>query len=228
MTRDPSVYCVIPARAGSTRVADKNLRTVGGVTLLERAVLCALETTEHVVVSTDSERYAGVARAAGAMVPALRPPELATATARVDAALHHAMQWAPSRSETVVLLQPTSPFTSADDVRATVRALATPGAATAMTAIAVDPVLAFAYAVGPDGLARPLTDRFDGARTQDVPPLGVPTGAVYAAPAARLAAGGPLVVAPVALVFVDPERAVDIDDEADLARAEAIASGVAR
>ena len=64
------VACVIPAWAGSKRIADKNLAEVGGRSLLAAgAASTALAAFDDVVVSTDSERYAAVARDAGARVP---------------------------------------------------------------------------------------------------------------------------------------------------------------
>ena len=73
----------------------------------------------RVVVSTDSERYAELARAAGAAVPALRPAALATDTTSTDAVVAHALGWRPD-ADVVVVVQATSPFTTAADLRAVV------------------------------------------------------------------------------------------------------------
>ena len=62
MRTDPQFAAVIPVRSGSKRIADKNLAEVGGRPLLTRAVHTALAAFGTVVVSTDSERYAAVAR----------------------------------------------------------------------------------------------------------------------------------------------------------------------
>jgi CMP-N-acetylneuraminic acid synthetase len=220
------VFCVIPARAGSTRVPDKNLARVGGVTLLERAIRVALGAVGRVFVSTDSERYAGIASAAGATVPGLRPTELATDDAPMDPVVTHALQaWGDAATEVVLLVQPTAPFTTADDLVAVVRAFdEADGAACAVTAVPLAPATAFALVAGPDGLAAPLVPALFDRRTQDIPPLANATGSAFVAPAARVRAGGPLLVAPIALAFVDPEHAVDVDDVDDLARARELAS----
>jgi N-acylneuraminate cytidylyltransferase len=228
VTPDSGVFCVIPARAGSTRVADKNVRTVGGVTLLERAIATALAVTPHAYVSTDSERYASIALAAGAHVPELRPRALAGAHANVDDALRHAYTWCPDQCDVVVLMQATSPFTTADDLIGVVHAVRRRPVDTAFTATRLPATNVFAYVSDDDGVAQLLTTRFLGARTQDVPALGVPTGAAYATPASRIAAGDPLVGTSVGLVWVDDARAVDIDDEADLQRADALAASFDR
>ncbi|HKR10059.1 MAG TPA: hypothetical protein VJS39_12780, partial [Gemmatimonadaceae bacterium] len=75
-----SMTIVIPARGGSRRILDKNLRTVGGVSLVGRTVFCAREFVHafemvrdaRIIVDTDSEDIAREARAWGAEVPFLR------------------------------------------------------------------------------------------------------------------------------------------------------------
>ena len=78
----PSVVALIPARSGSERVKDKNIRPLAGHPLLAYAIATARRsgTFDRVVVSTDSETIADVARWYGADVPSLRPAEYATST----------------------------------------------------------------------------------------------------------------------------------------------------
>ncbi len=77
--RGPSAVALVPARAGSKRVPHKNVRLLGGHPLLAYSIAAALESGvfEAVVVSTDSERFAEIARYYGAEVPFLRPAEYA-------------------------------------------------------------------------------------------------------------------------------------------------------
>lgn len=77
---------VIMARSGSKELKDKNIRTLGAVPLLGRAVAACLDAggmVGRVIVSTDDDRYADVALKFGAEV-SIRPAELATDTARID------------------------------------------------------------------------------------------------------------------------------------------------
>jgi CMP-N-acetylneuraminic acid synthetase len=224
---DPGrVFCLVPARSGSTRVQDKNLALVGGTSLLERAVRVSRAVAGRVFVSTDSERYADVARRAGADVPDLRPDVLDASGKPMDPVVTHALQaWGDDSVELVLVVQPTAPFTTVDDLVAVTHAFdRTPGAASAVTAVAVPATTAFTLVAGPDGLGVPLVPSLFDRRTQDVPPLANATGAAFVAPAARVRDGGPLVEPPIALAFVDPSRAIDVDDEHDLARAQELAS----
>jgi len=211
--------CVIPARSGSVRIRHKNLMEVGGRTLLERAVATALEAVEQVVVSTDDEHYAAIARRAGASVPELRPAHLAGPWSSTEDVVRHVLtDWMPA--EVVCVMQTTSPFTTAEDVRAVLAALhRRPGTRSAFTARRIDPMACFAFAADGDEPALPLAPGLLTRRTQDLPELVVPTGGVYAAHAGHLLAGGSLVDAPAAFTVVDERRALDIDDPADLERA---------
>ncbi len=77
--RDKSVVALIPARSGSKRVPDKNIRPLAGHPLIAYTIAAALNSGvfTDVIVSTDSEQYADVAKYYGAEVPFLRPDALA-------------------------------------------------------------------------------------------------------------------------------------------------------
>ncbi len=90
-----NVVAFIFARGGSKGVPRKNLRPLGGVSLLARAIRCAkaVPAIKRVVVSTDDQEIADAGRAEGAEVPFLRPPELASDTAREWQAWRHAVDF---------------------------------------------------------------------------------------------------------------------------------------
>ncbi|HET9051010.1 MAG TPA: acylneuraminate cytidylyltransferase family protein [Candidatus Dormibacteraeota bacterium] len=221
------VLCIIPARAGSRRLPNKNIAPLDGRTLLERAVVTALQAFGEAVVSTDSPHYADIARAAGAHVPGLRPAELSTDDAPIDDVIHHLVATLDTPAQTVVLMQVTTPFTVSADLEAVVAALvARPDAGCSLTATRV-PAAYASILVDRGGLYTFADAGLAARRTQDVPTIALPTGGAYAARIARLRAGEPLLQSPFAVVEVDPARAVDIDDAADLARAERLASGCA-
>jgi len=77
--KEPTIVALIPARAGSKRVPDKNIRPLAGHPVMAYTIAAAMESWvfADVIVSTDSEQYAEIARHYGAEVPFLRPPEIA-------------------------------------------------------------------------------------------------------------------------------------------------------
>lgn len=114
-----TAVALVPARGGSVRVPGKNIFPLAGHPLIAYTIAAALESGvfADVVVSTDDERTAEVAREYGATVPGLRPAELATPTSPDIDWVLHAMQ---SRGDDAfAILRPTSPFrTAATIVRA--------------------------------------------------------------------------------------------------------------
>lgn len=118
------ILYLIPARGGSKGVPGKNIRPLGGIPLIGHSIRHALEVAPQaadVVVTTDSEEIAAIARNAGANVPFLRPAELAVDTAGSREVMLHAVDFLNKESgrsyDTIVLLQPTSPFRNVDDIR---------------------------------------------------------------------------------------------------------------
>jgi CMP-N,N'-diacetyllegionaminic acid synthase len=115
------IIAVIPARGGSKSVPGKNIRSLGGKPLLAWSIEVAQRVSEidRVIVSTDDAEIASVGRAHGAEVYA-RPPHLATDEVLVIDALKDLLQTLQAESEPpewVVLLEPTCPLRTADDVR---------------------------------------------------------------------------------------------------------------
>lgn len=112
---------IIPARGGSKRLPNKNIKYLGDKPLIEWSIETAKKITpaSDILISTDSEEIAEVARSAGCLVPWLRPAELANDTANsIDVCLH-ALSWYEnhvSKVDGILLLQPTSPFRDLETV----------------------------------------------------------------------------------------------------------------
>ena len=114
----PSAVALIPARQGSKRVPGKNIRLLKGHPMLAYTIAPAIQSGvfDAVIVSTDSEETAAIARHYGAEVPFLRPDVFATDTSPdiewVDYTLR-ALQTRSRRWDAFSLLRPTSPFRTA-------------------------------------------------------------------------------------------------------------------
>ncbi|MBI4093519.1 acylneuraminate cytidylyltransferase family protein [Candidatus Kaiserbacteria bacterium] len=115
------ILTIIPARGGSVGIPKKNIRPFAGKPLIAHTIEAAktASSIDRVIVSTDSEEIAAVARDFGAEVPLLRPKELATSESKiVDAITHLLAQLQKDGYEPthILLLQPTSPMQTSDDV----------------------------------------------------------------------------------------------------------------
>lgn len=110
-----NILFIIPARGGSKGIPGKNIRKLGGVPLVCRAIdqARALADDADICLTTDSPQIRAVAEAHGLRVPFLRPAALATDQSPTRDALLHALDFYGSKGihyATLVLLQPTSPF----------------------------------------------------------------------------------------------------------------------
>lgn len=248
------VAAFIPARGGSARIPRKNLQRVGGTTLLERAIWAAFLGGCDPVVSTDDAEIAETARRCcvvdlnpATRVPGSvgtvsrtvevhdRPAELADAHAQIEAAIHH---WWSGLSpdavpDAVVLLQPTSPFRTAEHVRRALRALEA-GYDVAVGVRDVSQVYAFRGRVwsprdgGPvDGPTyEPMRYRLSRPRSQDIRgSMFAENGALYAWTRAHWERVGDRMwgraVAPIEMTEVE---SMDVDTEEDLLIARAVES----
>lgn len=134
-----NILAVVPARGGSKGIPRKNLREVGGVSLVGHAarVAAALDWIDLAVLSTDDEEIAAEAQRHGLAAPFRRPPELANDTATSVDMWRHAWLTAEAhagrRFDISVLLEPTSPLRRPEDVDLTVRTLLKGGHAAAAT-----------------------------------------------------------------------------------------------
>jgi len=122
MEETPRVVALIPARSGSKRVEDKNVRPLAGHPVIAYTIGAAVESAifDAIVVSTDSERYAEIARRYGAETPFLRPAALAGDLSPdiewVEYTLEE-LRKAGRAFDCFSILRPTSPFRSAATIR---------------------------------------------------------------------------------------------------------------
>lgn len=116
---------VIPARAGSKGVPNKNIRPINGHPLIAWSIRQALEIPSilNVVVSTDSPGIAAIASQYGAEAPFIRPQALAQDKTPTEPVMQHSIEWYEShgfRHDAVILLQPTSPLRLVGSLQAAV------------------------------------------------------------------------------------------------------------
>lgn len=114
---------LIPARGGSKGIPKKNVMALCGRPLIAHTIEAARASQgiDRVIVSTDDEEIAEIAKIWGAEVPFLRPPELANDEAPMLGVVAHALQWYEQTEgalDAIVLLQPTSPLRTAQHVDA--------------------------------------------------------------------------------------------------------------
>jgi CMP-N,N'-diacetyllegionaminic acid synthase len=123
-----NILGIIPARGGSKGIIGKNQKMLSDKPLIQYTIETALHSNlSDVIVSTDDENIAAVSRALGIKVPFIRPAEFASDNAEsIDVAIH-ALNFMKNlikkRIDAVMLLQPTTPFRSIDDINNAIKLL---------------------------------------------------------------------------------------------------------
>lgn len=219
---------MITARGGSKRLPQKNIRLLGGRPLIVWSIDVAKGIPEicDILVSTNDSATAKIARDAGALVPWLRPPELATDTATsVDVCLH-ALDWyegANGKVDGLLLLQPTSPFRSRDTV---LRGIELFHVHRLRPVLGVSPAQShpmWCFQIEGETMRRFIDDSNLHQRSQDLPPAYVVNGAFYLiAPKDFRKQQSFFCDDTLPLMIDDPEESIDIDTEWDWKVAETV------
>lgn len=163
MINNLKVLAVIPARGGSKRVPHKNIKMLAGKPLLLYTVEQAKKSRyiDRLIVSTDSEDVAQVARACGAEVPFMRPADLAGDTVTDFPVFAHSLEWLRDNEnyqpDIVVQLRPTHPLRKIEDVDSAIELLAAhPEADSVRTVKEPDQTPYKMYKFSEEGLLEPL------------------------------------------------------------------------
>lgn len=217
---------IIPARGGSKRVPGKNRRMIAGKPMIAYAIKAALKSNlfDQVVVSTDDSVIADIAIEFGAVVPFMRTPNLADDHTPVSAAtidMLDKMDPDRNRYKWVVQLMANCPLSTAEDIQASFKAFVDSGSATQISVTPYgwqNPWWAMKLENG-DQIA-PLFPEELKKRSQDLPPLYCPTGAIWWGQRDVLLEQRTFHVAGRAGWVMDWQRGFDIDTEEDFYVAE--------
>jgi CMP-N,N'-diacetyllegionaminic acid synthase len=163
-TMKTDLLALIPARSNSSRLAAKNLQPLGGKPLIVHTIECALQckSIDRVIVSTDSPELQNISRRAGAEVPFLRPAGLASAAVATTAVVLHAIQFLKEHEDRIydyfIVLQPTSPLRTPDDIEQAFQLLLT-DTADSVVSVSAAPIPLAHLMIEENGYLKPVTAR---------------------------------------------------------------------
>ncbi|MCC7128940.1 MAG: acylneuraminate cytidylyltransferase family protein [Anaerolineae bacterium] len=225
------VLALIPARGGSKSIPRKNIRTFAGHPLIAYSIAAGLasETVTRLIVSTDDEEIAEVARRYGAETPFLRPADLAEDHTPDLPVFQHALNWLMEhesyRPEVVVQLRPTSPLRRVWHIdQAVYRLLERPDADSIRTVCVPFQNPYKMWKIGADGFMQPLLqsahrEPYNMPR-QLLPEIYWQTGYVDAARSDTILNKGSMTGDAILPLVIPPEDWIDIDSPDDWRRAE--------
>lgn len=167
---------VIPARGGSKRIPRKNIHAFAGKPIIAYSIAAAQRSGlfDAVIVSTDDEEIAQVARDFGATTPFLRPPELSDDHTGTTAVVAHAVEQVQRDGRAVdaaCCIYATAPLIAVDDLRAGHDRLAGGDLDYVFSAARYAFPPQRALLVGDDGRVAPMFPEHSETRSQDLPPV---------------------------------------------------------
>jgi YrbI family 3-deoxy-D-manno-octulosonate 8-phosphate phosphatase len=176
------ILAIIPARGGSKGIPRKNIRPLAGYPLIAYSIEIARQSklVTRIIVSTDDEEIASIAKVLGAEVPFLRPSELAQDDTRDLPVFQHALRWLKDNEgyqpTAVVQLRPTTPIRERDSVdRAVKIILENPSADSVRSVVIPDKNPFKMWQIKPDGFIQPLININEMKEAYNAPRQALPS-----------------------------------------------------
>ena len=224
------ILAIIPARGGSKGIHRKNLRLIGNTSLLERAIRSAQNSSSisDVLVSTEDQEIFENALSLGATVPFLRPDHLANDTAHTIPVITHSIEsyihFSKIKPDIIVLLEPTSPFRTHEQVTLAVNRYLQGDCSSVVTVCPLERKPQNIFLKSSDGILNKYIQSPDEnfQRRQDMTHLCRLTSSIYVVGCDHFLASRRLIVSPTAYIEVDPLTSINIDDELDLILARTV------
>ena len=218
------ILALIPARAGSKGIKNKNIVDLAGKPLIAYSIEAAKESRyiDKIVVSTDGIEIAGTAKQYGASVPFLRPEELAKDTSKtIDAVLHciDTLNQKGEHYDVLCLLQPTEPMRTTEDIDRAIERFIENDKAGLASISEVDDHPILVRSVDENGRMKSLLHVNSTCRRQDMPQYYRINGAIYINLVTELSPDTSFNDNPIPYIM-DKRHSIDIDDMDDLLRVE--------
>lgn len=220
---------IIPARGGSKRLPRKNIRLFHGKPILQWVIEAAAsaECFSSIVVSTDDTEIASIARANGALVPFVRPPELSdehTPTVRVISHALKAMHEHGASYEAACCIYPTAVFASVAALRKGLSLLKESGCNYVMPVVPYPHPIERALRIKPDGDLSMDDPHQVATRSQDLEPSFHDVGQFYWGLSEAWTTEQPILSGKTKAIILERTEAHDIDNEEDWRIAEQLFS----
>jgi len=218
---------IIPARGGSKRIPRKNIRPFAGKPIIVWPIKVALSSGlfDQVVVSTDDDEIAEVARAAGALVPFKRPENLSDDFADTKSVIRHAISELKLQTEPevqVCCIYPTSVFVDEQLLKKGLEKLNLSNCRFVLSITSIDPNVYRSFTKAADDRITMLFPENYAKRTQDLPSLYCDAAQFYWATVSAWKSDLKIFGADSIGVYVDPSKVQDIDNEHQWLAAEQI------
>lgn len=180
--KNKKIIAIIPARSGSKGLKDKNIKKLNDKPLIAYTIEAAVQSKifDKIIVSTDSEKYADIAKEYGAEVPFLRSNENSSDSASSWDVVREVLSKLDKQYDIIVLLQPTSPFRNASHICEALNLFFEKNADTLFSVCETDHSMFWCNILQEDFCAKDFVKKeYQGKRRQDLPKTYTLNGAIY-------------------------------------------------
>lgn len=225
MTRKSNILAIIPARSGSKGLPGKNIMSLGGKPMIAWTIEAAVRSNKFskVVVSTDSEDIAEIARQWGAEVPFLRLEEFSTDESPIFDTITYTLNKLGENFDAICLLQPTSPMRKSEHIVEAVELYECSTTPSVVSVTKVDKSPQWCFWRNDGGALKPiLKDGLSLNRRQELQDAFVLNGAIYIAETEELLSERKFLFDDSVSYLMSKESSIDIDDLVDFKLAQLI------
>jgi pseudaminic acid cytidylyltransferase len=219
------IVAVIPARGGSRRIPRKNIRSFFGKPIIKYSITAARDSNlfDRVIVSTDDEEIAAIARECGAEVPFCRPANLSDDFTGTNAVVAHALNWLAvheQAAEFACCIYATAPFIDPVDLRRGFDELTINKWAFVFSATDFEFPIQRAFRIHPDRSVAAFDPSAMNFRSQDLETAYHDAAQFYWGKSQSFTAGLPIFAGHSTAIIIPRYRAIDIDTIEDWTQAE--------
>ncbi|MCK5541287.1 MAG: acylneuraminate cytidylyltransferase family protein [Desulfobacterales bacterium] len=222
------ILAIIPARGGSKGVSRKNIKIAGGKPLIAWVIEAAKKSKhiDRLILSSDDDEIIKVAESFGCDTPFVRPKEFAQDRSTVADVIIHALNKIPD-FDYIMLLQPTSPLTLAEDIDGCIDFCIKSKAQSVVSVAEPGKNPYWTFTMEQDNQLVPVFgNKYFNQQRQEVPIVYMPTGAIYMAESKWFLENKSFYSAITSGYLIPKERSLDIDSELDFKVFEAIMSDI--
>jgi CMP-N-acetylneuraminic acid synthetase len=218
------IIAIIPARGGSKRIPKKNIKNMAGKPLVAWTIESALKSRllDRVIVSTDDKEIAQISKKYKAEIIE-RPKELATDKAKAIDALWHVLECLKKENyvpDAVIFLQPTSPLRTDKDILKAIDIFLKNKCESVVSVSEMNPSPYWSFKIEDKYLKLLFGEGYLSKRSQDLPKIYVPNGAIFIAKIKTLENFNSFYTSLISPYIMPQERSIDIDTKEDFKKAE--------
>ncbi|MDC3208397.1 pseudaminic acid cytidylyltransferase [Pelagibacteraceae bacterium] len=217
--------CIVPARGGSKRIANKNIKLFSGKPMIYWSLKTIKEAKifDKIIVSTDSAEISKVSSNLGAEVPFIRPDDISNDKANIHDVMYHSSRWIQENypsTKIVSCIFPTAPMIETSDLKQALSRIRDESWDYVISAVKIDNRILRGFTLENDERLRMYCPQYQKTLSQDLPDVFMDAAQFYFGKITSWLNKKDFFSKETSPIFIDSSRVQDIDNEKDWIEAE--------